>query len=215
MVQKNAYYINFDNEKFLGAKELLKRMPVFYNRVYFSSKYANVLWSNDKEEIFNNVVLLCKLEDIQNLRQIIKNNFLYINDWDSIKFIEDKEYGFSFIGGNILFIIIPFEETEEGYHIMSYEYDSGICSDTYLKNNKEFFLTSSINDLGEIIKICDFKLEDMTEENTKKTLVPKKTKPEMIIYDKKGYTKTNTYSLLLIMLICILLVWLIAFFMKM
>ena len=38
--KKYSYYISFDTQIFLSAKELLKSMPTFYNRVYFSIKYA-------------------------------------------------------------------------------------------------------------------------------------------------------------------------------
>ena len=213
MVQKNAYYTSFDNEKFIGAKELLKRMPIFYNKVYFASNHANTLWSNDREETFSNITLLCKKEDITSLRQIIKNNFLYINDFDSLKYGE-TDFGFSFIGANILFIVAPFEEIEQGYIIRSFDYINDMCSETTLNTNKETFLVSSINELGEIIKICDFKLADMTETNTKKIPIKRKQEPEMIVYDKKGYAMTNAISLISITLVCLALVFVITYFMK-
>jgi len=188
-------------------------MPIFYNKVYFSSNHANALWANDREESFKNITLLCKNEDITTLRQIIKNNFLYINDFDSLKYTE-TDYGFSFIGANLLFIVAPFEELEDGYLIRSFDYIASACSETRVKADKELFLVSTVNDVGEIVKICDFKLEDINETNTKKTLIKKDQEPEMIVYDKKGYAITNAISLISIALVCFLLVFVITYLMK-
>ena len=101
------------------------------------------------------------------------NNFLHIQDFDSLKY-GNEDYGFSFIGGNILFIVLPFEEIPEGYLVRGFEYQTDTCFETNVKVDKEVFLVSSINELGEIVKLCDFKLEDRNDSNTKKTQVLKK-----------------------------------------
>lgn len=203
---KYSYFVNFNTEMFLGAKELLKSMPTFYNRVYFSTKYANALWSGDKEEYFSNVTLLTEEENIAQLRQIIKNNFLYIGDWDSLKFTDRKDFGFSFIAGNIKYILMPFKETETGYNIKSYDADTGDCYDTNISVDKKFFLDVTMKDNGEFIRTCDFNLEYITDANTKKERAPKKA-PEMITYSSRGYALTNIYLLAVIALISVAIVW--------
>ena len=208
MNDKKTYYLNFNTEQFLGGKELLKSMPTLYNRVYFCSKYGNALWYGEKEEYFSNIALLCKTEYINMIRQIIKNNFLYIADWDSLKFVEKGDYGFSFIGGNIKYIIIPFKETESGYHIMSYDADTGTCYDTDIVDDKKFFLDTSMNDSGEFIRTCDFNLENINDQNSKKFIAPKKIQPQMAVYESnRGYALTNMYVILLVMVLSVIVVY--------
>ncbi len=182
-LDKKSFYVNFGTEMFLGAKELLKSMPAFYNKIYFSSKYATALWSGDREENFSNVTLLTDDANITLIRQIIKNNFLYIGEWDSKKFTDKADYGFSFIGGNIKYIVMPFKELPEGYLIRNYDVDTGDCFETTLKTNKQFFLDTSIKENGEIVRTADFNLEDMTAENTVKERAPRKAGPELVRYD--------------------------------
>lgn len=185
MLSKNSYYLDLTSTQFLTGKELLKSMPVFYNRIYFCQKYANVLWSGKTEEHFSSIDLLCKEEDIVSLRQLIKNNFLYISDWDSIKFTGAGDFGFSFIAGNIKYIVMPFKETKTGYEIRSYNVDTGICFRTNLNTDKNFFLDTSVNENGELVRTCAFNIEDINNENTEKKLAEKKEKPQTAIYDSK------------------------------
>lgn len=206
-LNKNAYYLNFDTTQFLGAKELLKSMPFFYNKVYFCMKYGNALWSGEKEEHFSNIAMICKEEDIAQLRQIIKNNFLHIAGWDSIKFTEQFDYGFSFIGGNIKFILMPFKELDNGYRIRSYDVDTGMCYETTLEKNKEFFLDTSINSQGEIVRTCDFNMEEISDSNSVKKIAEKKIQPEMAVYNNGGYTRKNIILGLIIFILALLIVF--------
>lgn len=201
-----AFYVNFDTQMFLAGKELLKSMPTFYNSVYFSSKYANALWAGDKEEHFSNVTLLTEKENIGRVRQIIKNNFLYIGDWDSIRFTDKDDYGFSFIGGNIKYIVMPFTETETGYNIKSYDVDTGDCFDTNMNADKKFFKDISVKDNGEFVRTCDFNLEYMNDSNTTKERAPKKDGPELVVYNGSGYAMTNMVAIILLSLVGVALV---------
>lgn len=185
MITKNSYYLDFTTEQLLASRELLKSMPVLFNRIYFCKKYANALWSGETEEHFSCIDLLCQESDIASLRQIIKNNFLYIPDWDSIKNTNNEDYGFSFILGNVKHTIIPFRETDEGYEIRSYDSDTGTCLKTNLVTDKKFFLDTSINENGELVRTCAFNIEDITNENTTKEIAEKKETPPMAFYDKE------------------------------
>lgn len=207
--KKYSYYVNFTTEMFLAAKELLKSMPAFYNKVYFSSKFASALWSGDKEEMYTNVTLLIEAENMETIRKIIKANFLYIGDWDSIKFTEKGDYGFSFIAGNIKYIVLSFAETENGYHIRSYDADTGDCYDTDMIVDKKFFLDVSMKENGEFIRTCDFNLEYINDQNSKKFRAEKKALPQMVtINTNGGYAMTNMYLIMLITLASMLMVWL-------
>lgn len=197
---KLAYYSTFTTSIFLGAKELLKSMPTFYTRVYFSSLYADALWNGEKEESFSDVILLTENLNMEMLRQIIKTNFLYIPSWDSLKNTDDEEYGFSFIAGNIKYVLMPFEENEKGYTVYSYDVDSKECRKTELERDKQFFLDTSIKENGEIVKTADFKYSDMTDKNTTTKKAQKKGEPEMILYENKGYTLLNSVAITLIAL---------------
>lgn len=210
--KNKSYYLNFTTEMFLGAKELLKSMPTFYNRIYFSSKYASALWSGDKEETFANVTILTEEANISSLRQIIKNNFLYIGDWDSLRFTDGKDFGFSFIAGNIKYILMPFSETAEGYTIKSYDVDTGDCYTTDMVVDKKYFLDVSMKENGEFVRTCDFNLEYITASNSKKERAAKKAQPQLVSYDaNRGYALTNMYLILLILLLSIFFVY-VAFF---
>lgn len=205
--KKYAYYVNFSTEMLVGAKELLKSMPAFYNRVYFSTKYASAIWSGDKEEYYSNVTLLTEEANIETLRQIIKNNFLYIGEWDSVRFTDKADYGFSFIGGNIKYILMPFKETSEGYMIRSYDVDTGDCYETNVSVDKKYFLDVSMKDNGEFVRICDFNLEYMNDSNTKKERAPKKSGPELVMYNSKGSVMTNMILIILISLVSVATVY--------
>lgn len=206
--KKYSYYVSFTTQMFLGAKELLKSMPTFYNKIYFSTKYANALWSGDKEETFQNVTILTENANIETLRQIIKNNFLYIGDWDSAKFTDKADYGFSFIGGNIKYILMPFTETETGYLVRSYDADTGNCYETNYSCNKEYFLSSTMKENGEFVRICDFNLEYMTDANTSVVKAEKKAGPQLVTYDgNRGYALINTIAIMLITLLGIATVY--------
>ena len=201
---RRTYYTSFSTQQFLGAKEILKSMPLLYNKVYFSSKYANVLYDNTSEEFFENVSLLALKEDLNSLRQIIKTNFLYINEWDSINFTENAEdYGFSFIAGKIKFIIMPFEEKDEGYNILSYDATEGTCFETNLKTDKKVFINTIVNDSGEIVKTCDFNIEYMNEKNTKHFVAAKKAQPIAVVESNSGFVKQNILVIILIIFCCI------------
>jgi len=211
---KNAYYINFTTEMLVGAKELLKSMPAFYNKIYFSSKYTNALWNGDKEEVFQNVTLLTEEENIALLRQIIKANFLYIGDWDSLRFTDGEDYGFSFIGGHIKFVLMTFKETEKGYIIKSYDADTGDCYLTTIAPDKNYFLDRSMKENGEIIRTCDFNLEYINNNNTKVEKAVKKTGPEMILYTSKGYALTNMYIIISLAVLSVAIVIIIYYLLK-
>lgn len=202
-VKKYSYYTTFTTSIFLGAKELLKSMPAFYNKVYFSIKFAKALWGSDTEEAFNNVTLLADAKDLAILRQIIKTNFLYISDWDSTKFTDKGDYGFSFIAGNIKYIILPFTEFDEGYMIRSYDVDTGNCYDTKITCDKELFLDATMNSSGEIIRIADFSLEYMTDANTTVEKAPKKAQQQaMATYTpQSGYAFVNLIAILLLSIV--------------
>ncbi len=204
MGEKNkTYYLNFDTQIFLGAKELLKSMPTLYNRIYFSSKYANALWSGDKQEEFSNVTILTESENMETLRQIIKNNALYIGEWDSKRYTNGKDYGLSFIGGNIKYILLAFEETNDGYIVRSYDADAGDCCETTITSDKKFFLDTSIKENGEIVKTCDFNLEDMNDSNTKKERAPLKG-PTLVSYNTTSISnKTGSIAINMVIIILI------------
>jgi hypothetical protein len=204
---KNAYYVNFNTAIFLGAKELLKSMPTFFNRVYFSSKYANALWSGDKEEYFSNITLLTEEANIEMLRNIIKNNFLYIKKWDSVVFTDKGDYGFSFVAGNVKFILLTFRETPEGYVIKSYDANTGDCYETNVSVDKKYFLDVSMKENGEIVRTCDFNLEYINDSNTKVERAPKKMGPTMVTFSpNSGHALTNLYIVLSVMLLCVVAV---------
>lgn len=207
MINKNTYYLDFTTTQFLAGKEILKSMPVFYNRIYFCKKYANALWSGDKEEHFSNIAVIANEIDLPNLRQIIKNNFLHISNWDSLKYTE-KDFGFSFIAGNLKFIVMPFKEIDTGYEIKSYDTDSGTCTTTNLEVNKEFFLDTSINENGEIVRSCDFNLEDISEQNSKKFIAEKKVQSQVAVYDSSsGYALAKIEYFVAFLLISTIIIW--------
>lgn len=205
---KYSYYTNFTTQMFLGAKEILKSMPAFYNQIYFSTKYATALWSGDKEEVFQNITILTEAQNVERLRNIIKNNFLYIWQWDSIRFTNGEDYGFSFIAGNIKYILLCFTETNEGYAIRSYDVDTGNCYDTNVNVDKRYFLSTNMKENGEFVRICDFNLDYITENNTKVTRAAKKAQPELVsIQNSRGYAITNMYLFMILSVICILVVY--------
>ena len=207
-LKKNAYYTVFSASQFLGAKEIIKSMPVFYNRVYFSSKYINILYSEETDETFENITLLADIADAPSLRQIIKNNFLYVSEWDSINYTENnKDYGFSFLAANIKFILMLFEKTEEGYTIYSYDAVTGNCFTTKLSSQLEKFMQTTITNEGEIIRTCDFSVEYMNEKNTQYFLAPRKdTSNIAVIESSGGFTKVNALIFIIIIVMCVLAV---------
>lgn len=207
MANKYAYYLDFTIEKFLAGKELLKSMPMFFNRIYFCKKYANALWSGESNLHFSNIAIIANEDDIESLRAIIKNNFLYISEWDSIKNTTKGDYGFSFIAGNIKYILMTYDERENGFVIKSYDVDSGECKMTTFETDKKFFLDSSINASGEFVRTCAFNMEDMDDKNTKSFIAEKKKEPEMAIYDKKGYALSSSQYLLVFMILVLVIVW--------
>ncbi len=207
--RKYSYYSTFTTEMFLGAKELLKSMPTFYNRVYFSSKYSEALWDGEKEEMFANVTLLTEEENIASLRQIIKNNFLYIGDWDSIKYTNGIDYGFSFIAGNIKYILLPFSEIDGGFMIRSYDVDAGDCYETRIASERQRFISSTMKENGELIRIADFNLEYMTANNTVTQKAEKKAGPQLVTYTKGsgGYALVNLIAIMLLGLVSVATVY--------
>lgn len=214
MVNKNSYYLDFTLEKFLAGKELLKSMPMFFNRVYFCKKYANALWSGESKEHFKNIAVIASEDDINSLRGIIRNNFLYLSDWDSLNNTSKGDYGFSFIAGNIKYIVMVYDERENGYIIRSYDVDSGECKATTVEVDKKFFLDCSINSNGEFVRTCDFDLENINESNTESFIAEKKIVPEMAIYENKGYVLGTAHYLLAFMILVLVIVWVLLAFIK-
>lgn len=212
MNQNRAYYSHFDTSILIAAKELLKSMPALYTRIYFSTKYVNALLNEDTGEEFINVTVLTEMENVNMLRNIIKTNSLYIYEWDSLKYSEGEEFGFSFIAGNVKYVLLPFTETETGYHIRSYDVDTNDCYETNLNVDKKYFKNVSILDNGDFIRTADFNLEYINESNSVKFKAAKKEGPELIVVeDKKGYALMNMYILGLIAIMSIFVVWLTAY----
>ena len=214
MVNKNAYYLDFTIEKFLAGKELLKSMPMFFNRIYFCKKYANALWSGEATEHFSNIAVLANEDDINSIRGIIKNNFLYISDWDSLNCTTKGDFGFSFIAGNLKYIVMTYDERETGYVVKSYDADSGKCTTTTLETDKKFFLDSSINANGEFVRTCAFNIEDINESNSESFIAEKKKEPEMAIYENKGYALSTVHYLLAFMILILVITWVLYTFIK-
>ncbi len=211
---KYAYYATFPADVLLAAKEILKSMPAFYNNIYFSTKYANALWNGESDDVFANVTILTEEEKIGKLRSIIKSNFLYLSDWDSLKNTNGEEYGFSFIAGHVKYILLTFREIPEGYVIRSYDVDHGDCYETTISVDKKYFLDVSMRENGDIVRICDFNLEYINNNNSKKFRAQKKAEPEMIIYKREGYATTNMYLIMILALTCLLVVWVAYCFIK-
>ena len=214
MLNKNSYYSDFTIEKFLAGKELLKSMPMFFNRVYFCKKFANALWNGASSKHFSNIAMIASEDDISSLRTIIKNNFLYMSDWDSLNMTNKGDFGFSFIAGNIKYIVMTYDEIEDGFVIKSYDVDSKTFKTTTLETDKNFFLDSSINDSGEFVRTCAFDMEDMTEENTEVFTEGKKEESSATIYDNKGYALNTVQYLLVFMIVVLVIVWLLMAFIK-
>ena len=214
MANKNAYYLNFTIEKLLGGKELLKSMPMFFNRIYFCRKYANALWTGESNEHFTNIAFIANEEDVNSLRNIIKNNFLYISEWDSINNTTQGDYGFSFIAGNIKYVLMTYDERENGYIIKSYDVDSGRCSSTTLEVNKDFFLDTSLNANGEFVRTCDFDMEDINSENSESFIAEKKDESKMAIYDNTGHSISTFRYQLAFIIIILVITWVIYAFLK-
>ena len=182
-------------------------MPAFYNGIYFSTKYANALWNGESEDVFSNITILTEQENVEKLRNIIKSNFLYLSEWDSVRFTNGDDYGFSFIVGNIKFILMGFKETADGYIVRSYDVDQGDCYETHLVVDKKYFLDVSIRENGDIVRVCDFNLEYINNGNSKKFRAEKKAGPEMLVYkNNSGYALANMYLYMIVLALCIIVV---------
>ena len=208
MINKYAYYLDFTTSELLAGKEILKKMPIVFNNVYFCKKYANALWSGEKEEHFKDITMICNANVISNIRQIIRSNFLYIQGWDSLKYAGNDDYGFSFIAGNIKFTVMPFIETKDGYVIKSYDTETTDCRTTTLNTDKKFFLDASMNDNGEFVRTCAFNIEDMNDENTEKKLPPKKETLKYAVYeDNKGHVLASANYVISIIVVLVVILW--------
>ena len=90
---------------------------------------------------------------------------------------------------------------------MSYNADTGMCSDTDIKTDKNLFLDTSINEMGDFVRTCMYDPEDSTPENTKSAMAPKKVQPEMAVYQSnKGYAITGVYTSLIVLGLCMVFV---------
>lgn len=193
-----SYYLRFGINELLSSREILKSMPVVYNNLYYTTEYATALWDGEGDATFENVIVLCDVSLIDKIRQIIRNNFLYVPKWDSIRFTDNEDYGFTFIVGRVKYILGTFSKTNKGYHIKLFDVNTGICTDTDLPDNNDSFLNSSLNDSGEFIRTCQFDVKYMTDENTKKKYARKKDELEVATVDTKGYAMVNAILLTVI-----------------
>lgn len=203
-----SYYLNFGINELLSANEILKSMPVVYNSIYYTTPYTNALWTGEGSETFENVVVFCKDTNVNKIRQIIKNNFLYVPKWDSLKFTDNEDYGFSFIVGKVKYILGIYIETNTGYHLKLYDCNSGVCVDTNIVSDKSSFLDTSLNENGDFVRTCQFKLSDMTDANTTKKMARGKIHLETATVDTSGYTLVNTMLIMLIVVMSIIAVML-------
>ena len=180
-----TYYLDLTLQQFLAGKELLKSMPLFFNTVYFCKKYANALWNGMTNEVYHDIAMIIKKSDIDRARQVIKNNGLHISNWDSLKYTSKGDFGFSFIAGNIKYIVMPFEEIESGYMIYSYDVNTMECTTTTINANKNLFLDVSVTENAEFVRTCDFNIEDINESNSSKFVAEKK-QPAMAVYNSNS-----------------------------
>lgn len=206
---RKIYYLDFTTEQLLGGKELLKSMPLFYNRVFFCRKYADLIWNGGgREEHFTCIALTCRDSDIATLRQIIKNNSLYAPKWDSLRYTESEDYGFSFIGGNIKYILMPFRETEVGFEVKSYDCETGMCYTTMVPTyNRNSFAVTNFNEQGEIINMCDFDIEDINAQNSRGIMAPRKAQTQIAVYSNAGYVLNNVNMVLSMIFIGMVVAW--------
>ncbi|MDD2518655.1 MAG: hypothetical protein PHG18_02065 [Bacilli bacterium] len=92
-------------------------------KIYISGgSVPYLLLNQNSNRLHDDIDTVCKLEDMQKLRELFKNEGLYNQEWDSMTYAKDgKDYGFEMIIDGVPFGIYPFNY--ENGQLTQYSYD--------------------------------------------------------------------------------------------
>ena len=145
------YYKNVSSDNLLSAKEILKSMPRFYHKIYFSASLIDAM--SGETNTYENVYIFAKEKDMDFLRNEIKKNYLYHEGLDSKSF-KDTDYGFSFAIGYMKYVLGVIYSDEDYTYIKLF--DSKNKEGITKKYENNFNLVYSFkNENNDKIRICD------------------------------------------------------------
>lgn len=110
----NAKKDNRESRTFSQIKEVINRIQKLLEEnglnIYISGGTVPYLLLNeDSNRLHDDVDTICKLEDIESLRELFKKEGLYKPEWDSKNYSRDgKDYGFEMEIDGVPFGIYPF-----------------------------------------------------------------------------------------------------------
>lgn len=123
----NAEKDNRESRTFSQIKEVISRTQKLLEEnglnIYISGGTVPYLLLNeDSNRLHDDVDTICKLEDIESLRELFKKEGLYKPEWDSKNYSRDgKDYGFEMEIDGVPFGIYPFNY--ENGTVIQYSFD--------------------------------------------------------------------------------------------
>lgn len=114
------YYENAENDKResrtfsqikAAIEKVLELLEENHLTIYLTGgTVPYILLNQDSNRLHDDVDTVCKLEDVEKLRELFKKEGLYIPDWDSKNHsVDGKDYGFEIKIDGVPFGIYPFE----------------------------------------------------------------------------------------------------------
>ena len=107
-------------ECFNKLQEIMKKSGLHI--YYAGGMLPYIILNEDSGRMHDDIDTICRMQDIEGLRELLKNEGLYMSEWDSKTYANDgKDYGFEIKIDGVPIGIYPFEYKEN--MLVQYTYD--------------------------------------------------------------------------------------------
>ena len=107
-------------ECFNKLQEIMKKSELHI--YYAGGMLPYIILNEDSGRMHDDIDTICRMQDIEDLRELFKNEGLYMSEWDSKTYANDgKDYGFEIKIDGVPIGIYPFEYKEN--MLVQYTYD--------------------------------------------------------------------------------------------
>ena len=129
-----------------------------------------LLLDEDSGRLHDDIDTICKLEDVEKLREIFRTEGFYIPEWDSKNYSKDgSDYGFETIIDGVPFGIYPFKYEDE--YITQYSFDpyNKLCKTKVISMEQlsDYIYTYESRD-GKMYNTMSLEYIKLTKDNIKR-----------------------------------------------
>lgn len=164
-----------DSQTFYQIKKVIEKVQKLLEENNLNIHIAGgivpyLLLDEDSNRLHDDIDTICKLEDIERLREIFKKEGFYIPEWDSKSYSKDgKDYGFEMKIDGVPFGIYPFKY--ENGSITQYSFDpyNKLCKTKVIPIEQlSDYIYTYESRAGKVYDTMSLEYIKLTKDNTKR-----------------------------------------------